>query len=325
MARVKFGLFLPTADMAAAIAAARRAEREGFYSVSINDHFFTPLGPPETPQLECFTTLAAIAALTETVRLAPLVTAVSFRTPPLLAKIASTLDHVSGGRLVLGLGAGWFDAEYAAHGYPFPPTRERLAQLGEAIRVLKAMWTEDEPCFAGRYFQIEKAYGRPQPVQKPHPPLMLGGSGTELLRIAAAEADIVNLIPPTGNGKDFVNDPVATQKFDLATLKQRVALLHRFAAEAGRDPQEIELGGVSIAGLSRDPGDPAPRAVAAQLGFADFEAAAHSPVALLGTPSAVVDELETRIAETGVSYYVVLPTSEETHELLAGEVLPAFA
>ena len=103
---LKFGIFLPTGDFAAAKKAALRAESEGFYSVSINDHFFTPLGKPQTPQLESMTTLTAVAAVTERIRLAPSVVAASFRTPPMLAKITSTLDQVSQGRLTLGLGGG---------------------------------------------------------------------------------------------------------------------------------------------------------------------------------------------------------------------------
>ena len=151
---VKFGIFLPTNDFTAAKQTALRAEEEGFYSVSINDHFFTPLGKPEAPQLECFTTLTAVAAVTNRIRITPTVTAASFRTPPLLAKITSTLDQVSSGRLTFGLGAGWKQDEYEAHGYPYPPNKERLAQMAEAITVLKTMWTAEEPTFQGKYFSI---------------------------------------------------------------------------------------------------------------------------------------------------------------------------
>src|ERR1700691_3102743 len=124
---IQFGLFLPPGDFAKAKQAALDAEARGFYSVSINDHFYTPLGQPQTPQLECFTTLTAIAAVTSKVRLTPSVAAVSFRSPPMLAKIATTLDHVSNGRLILGLGAGWKRDEYEAHGYTYGNNAERLA------------------------------------------------------------------------------------------------------------------------------------------------------------------------------------------------------
>lgn len=106
MRKIKFGLFLPTGNFADAKAAALQAERDGFYSVSTNDHFFSPLGAHDTPQLECFTSLTSIAALTSTIRLAPSVVAASFRNPALLAKISSTLDQISNGRFILGLGAG---------------------------------------------------------------------------------------------------------------------------------------------------------------------------------------------------------------------------
>ena len=167
---VKFGLLLPADDFAAAKAAALRAESTGFHSVWMIDHFFTPLGEPQTPVLECYTTLTAIAAMTEHIRLTPCVTCISFRTPPVLAKIASTLDNVSNGRLTLGLGAGWKPDEYMAHGYSYPSNRTRLDQLEEAIQVLKAMFTQEEPSFQGERFSIDKAYNNPRPVQRPRPP-----------------------------------------------------------------------------------------------------------------------------------------------------------
>src|SRR5712692_958094 len=206
MRAIKFGLFLPTDDFAKARAAAEWADGNGFYSVSINDHFFSPLGSPRVPQLECFSTLSAIAAVTKKVRLTPTVAATSFRSPPMLAKIASTLDHLSNGRLILSMGAGWQRSEYDAHGYPYPSNLERLEQLHDAIKLIKAMWTQDEPTYQGRYFSISKAYNNPRPVQKPHPPIMVGGSGKKLLQIAAAEAQIAKLITPIINGKDFVQD-----------------------------------------------------------------------------------------------------------------------
>ena len=321
---VKFGLFLPTGDFAAAKRAALRAESEGFYSVSINDHFYTPMGPPQTPQLECFTTLTAIAAVRSRIRLTPSVTAISFRPPPLLAKITSTLDHVSNGRLVLGLGAGWQQAEYEAHGYSYPSNAERLAQLAEVIQVLKAMWTQEEPTFHGQYFSIDKAYNHPRPVQQPGPPLMLGGSGSGLLKIAAREADILNIIPPIFNGKDFVNDPAMTVKFDMAELKRRIGMLHRYARDAGRDPHQIELGGMTLLSLSRDHKDPALGQTASSLGFPDLDTARRSPLLLMGTPDEVKRDLRARTEDTGITYHIVIPASAESHDLFVKEVMPEF-
>lgn len=322
---IRFGIFLPTGDVNEAMASAQRAERDGLYSVSTNDHFFSPLGTAETPQLECFTLLTAIAAVTSRIRLAPAVAAASFRTPPLLAKIAATLDHVSRGRLIMGLGAGWQDKEYIAAGYPFPPLKTRLQQLDETIQVLKAMWTQPAPNYRGEHFAIKDLYANPRPLQQPHPPIMLGGSGTGLLRIAAREATTINLIPPTGNGKDFINDKDATVRFDMAELKRRIALLHQFMGEAGRDPASMELGGLLLLGMSRDKNNPVLRQMATNLGFPDYASAQRAPVALLGTPDEVKREIEQRIAATGVTYYIVFAATPETHDLLVQDVMPAFS
>ena len=324
MHEVKFGLFVLPSNIAEAQTAAQRAEADGFYSISHNDHFYSPLGSPTSPQLECFTVLTSIAAVTKTIKLVPAVVAVSFRTPPLLAKITSSLDIASNGRFICGLGAGWQDTEYEAHGIAFPPLIERLEQLDETIQILKAMWTQDEPAFSGKHFKVHHAYNNPRPITKPHPPIMLGGSGTGLLRIAAREADILNIIPPTGNGKDFVNDPVATVKFDMATLKSRIAKLHGFCREIDRDPAEIELGGLALLGLSTDADDPALREMASGLGFSDYAAAQSAPVALIGTPEEVKQQIRQRVEETGVTYFIMLAASPQTQDLFVTEVMPAF-
>ncbi|HEV8714804.1 MAG TPA: LLM class flavin-dependent oxidoreductase [Candidatus Binatia bacterium] len=326
MHTVKFSLFLPTGDFAKARAAAEWADTRGFYSVSINDHFFSPLGAPHTPQLECFSTLSAIAAVTKNVRLAPAMAAMSFRHPPMLAKMASTLDHISNGRLVLGVGSGWQRSEYDAHGYPYPSNVERLEQLGDAIKLIKAMWTQEEPTYRGRYFSVEKAYNYPRPVQKPHPPIMVGGAGKKLLQIAAAEAQIANLIPPIVNGKDFVQDPGAAVRFDKAELKRRIAMLRGFVADAGRDPGSVEISGVAMVNLSRSKSEAgaALKAVASAMGFPGEEAARNAPVLLVGTPEEVRRELRSRIEEFGMTYYVVFPRSEESRNLLVSEIMPDF-
>ena len=321
---VKFGLFILPDNIAEAQAVAQRAEADGFYSISHNDHFYSPLGTPQSPQLECFTVLTSIAAVTQTIKLVPAVVAASFRSPPLLAKIATSLDIASNGRFICGLGAGWQDKEYEAHGIPFPPLKERLEQMDETIQILKAMWTQDEPAFNGKHFTVHHAYNNPRQVQKPYPPIMLGGSGTGLLKIAAREANIINLIPPTGNGKDFVNDPVATVKFDMATLKSRIAKLHQFCRDIDRDPAEIELGGLALLALSTDADDPALREMATGLGFSDYASAQRAPVALIGTPDEVKQQIEQRIEDTGVTYYIMLAASPETQALFVKEVMPAF-
>ena len=319
---VKFGLMpLPT-DMADAQVVAQRAEAQGFYSLSHNDHFYSPLGTPDFPQLECLTVLTVMGLATKTIKLAPSVIAASFRTPPMLAKIATSIDLATNGRFICGLGAGWYDKEYEAHGYPFPPLKQRLEELEEMVQVLKAMWTEDEPAFSGKHFKVHHAYNNPRPVQKSGPPIMLGGSGTGILKMAARHADIINLIPPTGNGMDFIQDKSASLKFDMAKMKDCIARLHQYCHEIDRDPAEIELGGISFVALSTDSDDPALRDIASFLGFPDYETAQRAPVALLGTPHEVKQRLAQRNEETAVTYYILAISSPESQDLFAQEVMP---
>ena len=228
------------------------------------------------------------------------------------------------GGSTLGLGAGWQQSEYDAHGYAYPSNAERLAQMAEAIQVLKAMWTQAEPTFHGQYYTIEKAYNNPRPVQQPRPPLMLGGSGSGLLKIAAAEADILNIIPPIFNGKDFVNDPVATVAFDMAQLKRRIGMFRKYVGEVGRDPQSIELGGMVMLCLSDTADDPRFGKIASRLGFPDVETARRSPLLCMGTPDEVRRDLTTRIEDLGITYFVFIATSADTQALFVKNVMPEF-
>jgi probable F420-dependent oxidoreductase len=320
---VKFGLFLPTRDYPSAKAAALRAEAQGFWSVSLNDHFVSQDGGPQTPQLECLSVLTAIAAVTERVRLVPSVIAAAYRTPAMLAKATATIDHISGGRFVLGIGAGWNVAEYTAHGYSFPEAAERLDRLAETIEVVKAMWMEEDPSFHGRYFDIEHGSSQPRPTQRPHPPIMVGGSSTHLLSIAARHADIINMIPPTAHGKDFIKDPVATVRFDRAKLRERITTLHRLAQDVDRDPASIEISGFVMANLSTDADHPVFARLSQRLGFPTLDAARRSPLVLVGTPDQAIQELHDRVGD-GVTNFIVVATSPETQQLIADEILPAF-
>ncbi|MBS1862116.1 MAG: LLM class flavin-dependent oxidoreductase [Actinobacteria bacterium] len=325
MAKVKFGMYLPQKDFAMAKEVALAAERQGFYSVSINDHFVPQIGPPDTPQMECFTTLAAIAAITEKIRVVPAVASASYRSPAMLAKITATIDHLSGGRLVLGLGAGWQRSEYEAHGYPFPPAKVRVEQLAEVIQILKAMWTEESPTFSGEHFSITGANSHPRPVQRPHIPLMLGGSSGRMLRLAAAEADIVNLIPPTSGGKDFLKDREAVSEFTAETLIEKTAVLRQLTEEAGRDPGAIEIGGLAMTRVTEDADDPGLGKLIERLGVPDLDRARRSPTLLLGTPEQVIEELRYRIEVLGVTYLILVPTSKDTVDLFVDHVMPEFS
>jgi probable F420-dependent oxidoreductase len=325
MHEVKFGLFLPPNDYGAALDMALRAERDGFYSVSVNDHFVPQTGPTDGPQLECFTLLTAVAAQTSRIRLAPAVACALYRTPAMLAKIAATLDHVSAGRLTLGIGAGWQRSEFEAHGYPFAPISERMELLEETLAILTAMWTQTQPTVTGAHLAVTGASDQPRPVQEPAVPLMLGGSSPRLLRLAARYADVVNLIPPTSGGKDFLKDGAQVRGFDAEKLRSRIALLRELSVEAGRAPDAIEVGGLSMLRVNQRPDDPGLVRLAARLGVPDLEVARQLPNMLLGTPKQVVEQLQARTTKLGVSYFILVPTSSESIDLFVDEVMPRFA
>jgi probable F420-dependent oxidoreductase len=327
MREIKFNLTLPMTSLQKVKEYAELAEALGFYSVSLGDHLFVRVPHlswgPQVPHLECFMTLSSIAASTRRVRLAPLVAVVPFRSPALLAKMTSTIDQISGGRLIAGLGSGWFPDEFEAYGYGPLSDRERIERMAEAIKVLKAMWTEDEPSYTGRYYTIDKAYNFPKPVQKPHPPIMIGGAGRKVLEIAAREADIVNVVSsairPNATG--------STPKFGKPQLRRRLEILRDFARAAGRDPASIEISGFPFVFTSRDrqEADAMAAKIAQRNGFADVEEARQSPGLLLGTPEEIGRELRSRIEEFEMTYYMVSLPNPEAVRLFAGEVMPELA
>jgi len=195
------------------------AERMGFESIWLSDHFFLTKESIGTNCLECWTTLAALARDTTTLRLGPMVSAQSYRNPGLLANIAASLDHISGGRLYFGIGAGWKVVEYEAYGYPFPKPATRIRQLDETIEIAKRMWTQEKATFKGRHYSVEEALCYPHPVQKPHIPVWVGGSGTLTLKVAAKHADAVNFAwsqPPS-------------------FFEERLGVLRRHCSKIGRD------------------------------------------------------------------------------------------
>ncbi|QBD75729.1 TIGR03560 family F420-dependent LLM class oxidoreductase [Ktedonosporobacter rubrisoli] len=155
------------------------------------DHFI-PIGgvDPSEPCLEGWTLLAALAARTQRVRVGMMVSGVTYRYPAILAKQAATVDQISRGRLNFGLGAAWNEVEHTAYGIPFPPASERIKRLDEACQIVRLLWTEQAPTFTGQYYQLKEAYSEPKPLQQPSPPLLIGASGRQMLRIVARHADI---------------------------------------------------------------------------------------------------------------------------------------
>ena len=175
---------------------AQRAEQSGVDRISVMDHVWQigPIGPPDHEMLEAYTALGWLAAKTERVKLLTMVTAVVYREPGLLAKAMSTLDVLSGGRSILGIGAAWNEDESRGLGLPFPPTAERFERLEEAIRICLQMWSDDDGPFDGKHYHLARTLNSPQPLTRPRPPILIGGGGEKkTLRLVAQYADSCNI------------------------------------------------------------------------------------------------------------------------------------
>lgn len=195
----------------------------GFDTAWVFDHFLPIFSDPTGSCLEGWTALSALAMVTHRVRIGVMVTGNTYRHPAVLAKMATTLDIISNGRLNLGLGAGWFALEHQTFGLPFPPMAERLQRLDEALTVIKRLWSQDRVTFAGRHYQLHDALLNPRPIQQPHPPLVVGATGEQVaLRIVAQHADVWN-----GFGSPEV-------------FRRKLAVLTEHCRKTGRDPQTIE-------------------------------------------------------------------------------------
>src|SRR5881296_989564 len=194
---LRFGIQTSNQDVAwdDLLAIWKEAETLGFDSGWVYDHFMPIFGNQDGPCLEGWTLLAALAAETSRMQVGVLVTGNTYRNPALLAKMATTVDQVSHGRLALGIGAGWFERDHTAYGFPFGTPRERARKLAEALQVITKLWAEDHPSFAGKYYQLEKAPFAPPNVQKPHPPIVIGGQGKRwIVPLVARYADGWNAV-----------------------------------------------------------------------------------------------------------------------------------
>ena len=288
---------------------ALECEELGFRSLWLSDHLLLNTSSQDRNCLDCWTALAALAAHTTSLRLGPLVSCVSFRYPSLLAKMAATVDLISDGRLEFGIGAGWKEIEYRAYGIPFPSPGERVSRLAEAIQVVHAMWTQDQPVFNGRYYQINDAFCRPRPVQEPRPPIWVGGSGPRVLRTAARYADGVNIL----------GFPTPLE------YRQILEGLHASCRQVGRDPSTLRLSHFAQIILADDKGSLAPlvEAEAHLMGRTPDEYWAGKR-GFIGVPQECVDYLHSFI-DLGVTQFMLrLPYQHESQTLriLADKVLP---
>src|SRR5271169_1790732 len=294
----------PTEAFEAVKAKAQWAENNGFVWFSVMDHLVQigGVGAPTEPFMEGWTALSGLAAVTGRIRLATLASSVAYRNPAHLAKISAGVDQISRGRMTLGIGAGWFEGEYKQYGWEFPPRpATRIRQMEEAVRLILALWTEKRTTFQGKYFHAQDAILEPKPVQKPHPPVMIGGGGEQLtLRAVARLADACNV----GGTPDMV--------------EHKLAVLRRHCDAAQRDYDSIEKTHNNSWLVARS---------AAGVAATRERLASRGPLrGFVGTVTEAVD-LIGRYQDAGVQLLINSDyrNDAETNELLASDVMPHFA
>jgi F420-dependent oxidoreductase-like protein len=310
MSTMQFGVTLPQIKRSwqEARAVAETIDALGFHSAWVCDHVYG-VPAPNLPIFEAWTELAAVAAITSHVELGTLVTPPFFRNPAILAKQIATLDHVSGGRAIAGLGAGWFEAEFRGTGSSFPRLGERMRALEETATILRKLWTEPSASFEGRHFRVSNAFCEPKPLRRT--PILIGGSGEKvLLRIAAQHADIWNNLAVY-----------------QAQLGSKVEALRRRCDEVKRDFAEIRVSQQCTVVIEEDDARARESLEKAKRIYGGHMGAGLEAHGIWGTPERVIDAIE-RHRRLGASLLVIEFFGRDTRvpaQLFAEKVLPAFA
>lgn len=323
---MEFGVFLATMDFAAVRETARAAEELGYDLVVFPDHFVHE-GPggsydPHAIAHDAILLAAAAAQATDRIRIGHLVLCNLFRHPTVTAQALMSLDHLSGGRVIAGLGAGWTEREFRMTGIGFPDITTRLSMLDESLSCIRLLWTQERTTFEGEFYQLKDAILWPKPLQKPHPPIMIGGGGRGALRLMARHADVANIAVNTGKPATLTLD--AMRAVSDAAFRNKAAFVREEAARLGRNPKAITISNAVFAVALADSPEVA-EAAAREIGkpFAiPAPEAARSPLFLIGTPGQCVEELNRRAAEWGVGQFIFAAGSAETMRRLAKEVLP---
>jgi len=314
-----FGVFMPQGwkmelsaiDGAAAkwqksVDIAVRAEELGYDSIWVYDHFHNVPRPAHEAVFECWTTIAAISQLTSTIRLGQMVGCNSYRQPSVLAKITSTVDVISGGRLDWGIGAGWYENEYRAYGFDFPRPKDRIGMLRETVEIVRSMWTEAETSFDGDHYKVSRAQCDPKPLQQPHPPIWIGGGGEQLtLRVVARYADCSNF---GGQPAEWARKREILKNHCKAVGRDEATIRKTWSPEVFIRSTDAEVQAAGSPGLWNEPVD------------------AWRAGNLVGTPEQVCEKIQTYL-DLGCSGFIPWCSDypdTETLELLATAVMPNF-
>lgn len=305
-----FGLQLAALPARDLLASARKAEEWGYASLYVPDHWaYERQGggglDDGANAWEATTILGAIAAATTRARIGALVLCNLYRHPATTAQAIVTLDHVSGGRAQLGIGSGWTKAEFDMMGMAFPDVKPRLRMLDESVGIIRSLWTEPRTTVAGEFYRLTDAFIVPKPVQTPHPPIMLGGGGKGLLRVAARHADHVNVISDAGRAGTILMSEVA--KLTEDAFKSKLDFVRTEARAAGRDPDRITFSSTLFIPMIAD-SEAAAHGFASNMGGMlgmSAEQMMRMPMALVGTPEQCVAELRRREREWGTRHYIM--------------------
>ncbi len=323
-----FGLQVGGMQVAALRELAQLADDGGFAYLTVPDHFVLEQPgsgiDPKTPSLEALTVLGSLAASTTRVKLGGMVLCNMFRHPGLTAQAVSTLDHLSGGRAFLGIGAGWTRAEFDMMGLPFPDVKTRLRMLDEALTAIELLWTEERASMTGEFYRLTDALSMPKPLQQPHPPILLGGSGKGLLRVAARHADVVNLTADVGRAGTVDLGEVA--RFNEAAFVAKGEFVRNEARAAGRDPGKVALSSIVFMLMmtdTKEAGDAVATNIGAMYGVGPADAR-RVPLALIGTPEEIIAEVRRREREWGVTLTIISGTRRDASNIsrFVREVLP---
>ena len=309
MSQVKFGVVLrqEKIDFKPIRETAELCDELGYHSVWFYDHILG-MGSIDSDIFEAWTLMSALSTITSRVRIGTLVLCNSFRPPALLAKMAATLDNISDGRLEFAIGAGWFEPEYRAYGYPFLNTVTRIDQLREATKIIRAMWTEERATLKGKYYRIEDAFCNPKPVQKPHPPIIIGGSGERhLLRVVAELAAEWNC--PASSAWEY---------------DRKLTVLKNHCKDLGRDINGIAISEQTVCVIGENRAEleeKLPKAKKRYGFFGDIE-----KTGIVGTPDECIETIRKK-AKKGVSKFTIFFSDimkPETLRFFAKEVMSAF-
>ena len=309
--KIRFGIQTPpeVADPADLIKLWQEAETWGFDTAWTFDHFIPISGNTKGPCLDGWMLLGALAAKTSKIRIGCLVTGNTYRHPAVLAKMATTVDHLSNGRLELGIGAGWFETEHTAYGIPFYTAKERTRRLAETVQIIRSLWTEKETTFTGKYYQIKNAPFEPKPLQKPYPPILIGGVGKKwTLPIVARYANAWNMAPAS-----------PAQRAEL------MKTLNGYCTQYQRDCAEIEKSCLTRLVLTDDPKriDQMVQSIVQLRHISPEEAKA---TILVGNAEEVKKQVQAYI-DAGITHIIIgmrHPYDREGLQRFAKEVMPAF-